>query len=150
MKEEWLVRINNRMEENEKKGGELIEKDENVEKEKGEISGGKKKVKRVSWQDEQDSLLSISSSSSTDSMPVLSKMEENNNKKKDGKVMEADQKVEDSSFLSLSSSSSTDSMPVLSDQSKEGPCLLLSSPPVLDVRNVIIGNIAKIIENGLF
>ena len=155
LKEEWLVRINNRMEENEKKKEEELmemgepEKDtkERSEKEAAEISGGKKKAKRVSWQDEQDFFLSNSSSSSTDSMPVLNKMEEN---KKEEELMETYKKVEDSSFLSLSSSSSTDSMPVLSDQSKEGPCLLLSSPPVLDVRNILIGNIAKIIENVCF
>ena len=101
-KEEWLVRINNKMEENEKK-----------------------KEKKDEWM-----------------VRINNRMEENERNKEEG-LMETDQKgdegVEDSSsssFLSLSSSS-TDSMPVLSDQSKEGPCLLLSSPPVLDVRNFI-------------
>ena len=64
---------------------------------------------------------------------------EKNEKKEEEKDMETDKKeesMENSSFLSLSSSS-TDSMPVLSDQSKEGPCLLLSSPPILDVKTLV-------------
>ena len=77
VKEEWLVRIQNRMEENKKK----VESD---------------KKKR-----EEDNMVEVDLNSS--------------------------------SILSISSTSSSDSMPVLSDQSKEGPCLLLSSPPVLEV-----------------
>ena len=78
VKEEWLVRIQNRMEENKKK-------------------------------------------------------EEENKKKEEDNMVEVD--LNSSSILSISSTSSSDSMPVLSDQSKEGPCLLLSSPPVLEVRS---------------
>merc|ERR1712200_159131 len=66
-------------------------------------------------------------------------MEENKKKKVESdkkKKEEEDNMVEvdlnSSSILSISSTSSSDSMPVLSDQSKEGPCLLLSSPPVLE------------------
>ena len=71
---------------------------------------------------------------------INNRMEENEKKKEEvifeDKVgMEKEEENSfSSSFLSLSSSSSNDSMPVLSDQSKEGPCLLLSSPPVLDVK----------------
>ena len=73
---------------------------------------------------------------------INNRMEENKKKKKEDEELEMYKKKEDedissSSFLSLSSSSSNDSMPVLSDQSKEGPCLLLSSPPVLDVRIIL-------------
>ena len=83
VKEEWLVRIQNRMEENKKKvEDKLVEVD-------------KKKV-------EEDNMV--------------------------------EEDLNSSSILSISSTSSSDSMPVLSDQSKEGPCLLLSSPPVLEVR----------------
>ena len=71
---------------------------------------------------------------------INNRMEENE-KKKEEVIFEDKVGMEkgeensfSSSFLSLSSSSSNDSMPVLSDQSKEGPCLLLSSPPVLDVK----------------
>ena len=82
VKEEWLVRIQNRMEENKKKvEDKLVEVD-------------KKKV-------EEDNMV--------------------------------EEDLNSSSILSISSTSSSDSMPVLSDQSKEGPCLLLSSPPVLEV-----------------
>ena len=77
VKEEWLVRIQNRMEENKKK------------------------------------------------------VESDKKKKEEDNMVEVD--LNSSSILSISSTSSSDSMPVLSDQSKEGPCLLLSSPPVLEV-----------------
>ena len=62
---------------------------------------------------------------------IQNRMEENKKKEEDNMV-EVD--LNSSSILSISSTSSSDSMPVLSDQSKEGPCLLLSSPPVLEVR----------------
>ena len=68
---------------------------------------------------------------------IQNRMEENKKKVESDKKKEEDNMVEvdlnSSSILSISSTSSSDSMPVLSDQSKEGPCLLLSSPPVLEV-----------------
>ena len=74
------------------------------------------------------------------SVRIQDRMEENKKKVEEDKKEkeEGDNMVEvdlnSSSILSISSTSSSDSMPVLSDQSKEGPCLLLSSPPVLEVR----------------
>ena len=69
---------------------------------------------------------------------IQNRMEENKKKVESDKKKEEDNMVEvdlnSSSILSISSTSSSDSMPVLSDQSKEGPSLLLSSPPVLEVR----------------
>ena len=62
---------------------------------------------------------------------IQNRMEENK-KKVEENMVEVD--LNSSSILSISSTSSSDSMPVLSDQSKEGPCLLLSSPPVLEAR----------------
>ena len=63
---------------------------------------------------------------------IQNRMEENKKKVEEDNMVEVD--LNSSSILSISSTSSSDSMPVLSDQSKEGPCLLLSSPPVLEVR----------------
>ena len=119
-----------------KKGKQLQELDKN----EAENEAGREMLRRG---DEEEKKKKSRRSGSVEEewlVRINNRMEENEKKKEEvifeDKVgMEKEEENSfSSSFLSLSSSSSNDSMPVLSDQSKEGPCLLLSSPPVLDVK----------------
>ena len=119
-----------------KKGKQLQELDKN----EAENEAGREMLRRG---DEEEKKKKSRRSGSVEEewlVRINNRMEENE-KKKEEVIFEDKVGMEkgeensfSSSFLSLSSSSSNDSMPVLSDQSKEGPCLLLSSPPVLDVK----------------
>ena len=117
-----------------KKGKQLQELDKN----EAENEAGREMLRRG---DEEEKRSRRSGSVEEEWMVRINNRMEENEKKKEEVIFEDKVGMEkeeensfSSSFLSLSSSSSNDSMPVLSDQSKEGPCLLLSSPPVLDVK----------------
>ena len=132
------------LKESEERKGKVLPKDKDGKKNEEvvqlevENEAGREMLRRG---DEEEKRSRRSGSVEEEWMVRINNRMEENEKKKEEVIFEDKVGMEkgeensfSSSFLSLSSSSSNDSMPVLSDQSKEGPCLLLSSPPVLDVK----------------